>query len=299
MRQKGGFGPAAAAFLTFARVEKGLSSNSLASYSFDLNHFQAYWEKRGQAGFPGPEEIRHYLDALRAEGLASRSVARHLTTLRQFFRFLLSEGQVSEDPTALLAAPRQWQNLPKYLTGQQVDHLLSAPAGEKPNCRRDRAMMELLYACGLRVSELCTLRLTDLNLDLGFLRVTGKGEKQRLVPVGNRAQEAIREYLSLARPELLKARSSPYLFVTARGGAMTRQGFWKLLNGYGRKVGIFRNLTPHVVRHSFATHLLDGGADLRSVQTMLGHADIATTQIYTHVVRERLKGVVERHHPRN
>ncbi len=299
MRQEGGFGPAAAAFLTYARVEKGLSANSLASYSFDLNSFQVYWEKREEPGFPAPADISQYLDFLYAQGMASRSVARHLTTLRQFFRFLLSEGRVSEDPTALLSAPRQWQNLPKYLTRQQVTDLLNAPAGEKPNCRRDRAMIELLYACGLRVSELCTLRLTDLNLDLGFLRVTGKGEKQRLVPVGLKAQEAIREYLSLARPELLKARSSPYLFVTARGGAMTRQGFWKLLNGYGRRVGIFQNLTPHVVRHSFATHLLDGGADLRSVQTMLGHADIATTQIYTHVVRERLKGVVERHHPRN
>ncbi len=299
MTNEGGIGPAAAAFLAYARVEKGLSPNSLQSYSFDLKNFQEFCQRRNLSGMPGPADLREYLDSLHARGLSSRTVTRHLTTLRNLFRFLLSEGRIGEDPTALLNAPKQWQSLPKYLTSQQVEDLLNAPGTDRPNSRRDRAMIELLYACGLRVSELCSLRLTGLNLELGFLRVTGKGEKQRVVPVGGKAQEALREYLSDARPALLKARSSPYLFVTARGGPITRQGFWKLLNGYGRKAGIFRNLTPHVVRHSFATHLLEGGADLRSVQTMLGHADIATTQIYTHVVRERLKGVVQRHHPRN
>jgi integrase/recombinase XerD len=299
MTYEGGLGPAVAAFLTYARVEKGLSPNSLKSYSFDLISFQEFCLQREIHTLPGAPVLPEYLDFLHAQGLSTRSVARHLSTLRNLFRFLLSEGRIGEDPTALLNAPKQWQSLPKYLTPQQVVDLLGAPDLSRPNCRRDRAMIELLYACGLRVSELCSLRLTDLNLDLGFLRVTGKGEKQRIVPVGTRAQEALREYLSPARPALLKARSSPFLFVTARGGPMTRQGFWKLLNGYGRKAGIFRNLTPHVVRHSFATHLLEGGADLRSVQTMLGHADIATTQIYTHVVRERLKGVVDRHHPRS
>jgi integrase/recombinase XerD len=160
-------------------------------------------------------------------------------------------------------------------------------------------MLELLYACGLRVSELCSLKLSELNLELGFVRVTGKGNKQRLIPVGSLAQKALRHYLDSGRPALLKSRSSPHLFVTARGGAMTRQGFWKLLGIYGKQVGIFSDLTPHVVRHSFATHLLDGGADLRSVQTLLGHADIATTEIYTHVVRSRLRSVVDTHHPRS
>lgn len=299
MTTEGGIGPAAAAFLAYARVEKGLSPNSLQAYSFDLKNFQDFCHRRNLTGMPSPADLREYLDSLQAQGLSSRSVARHLTTIRNLFRFLLGEGRISEDPTALLNSPRQWQSLPKYLTSQQVEDLLNAPEADRPNGRRDRAMLEVLYACGLRVSELCSLPLTSLNLELGFLRVTGKGEKQRMVPIGAKAQAALREYLSDARPALLKARSSPYLFVTARGGPMTRQGFWKLLNGYGRKAGIFRNLTPHVVRHSFATHLLEGGADLRSVQTMLGHADIATTQIYTHVVRERLKGIVERHHPRN
>ena len=206
---------------------------------------------------------------------------------------------MEEDPTALLRAPRQWQNLPKYLNAQQVQAILGSPDATQPLGSRDRAMLELLYACGLRVSELCGLKLTDLNLELGFLRVTGKGSKQRMVPVGTKAQEALADYLQWARGAVLKSRSSAALFVTARGGPMTRQGFWKLLGGYGKQAGIFHNLTPHVVRHSFATHLLDGGADLRSVQTMLGHADIATTEIYTHVVRSRLRSVVDEHHPRS
>ncbi len=299
MTTEGGLGPAAAAFLTYARIEKGLSPNSLSSYSFDLKNFQEFCASRGITSIPDAGELRSYLDSLYAQGLSSRSIARHLTTLRNLYRFLLNEGRLGEDPTALLSAPRQWQNLPKYLNSQQVVDLLQAPDTRRPNGVRDTAMLEVLYACGLRVSELCLLRLTDMNLDLGFLRVTGKGNKQRMVPLGTKAQEALREYLSKARSSLLKSGSSPFLFVTARGGPMTRQGFWKLLAGYGRKVGIFQNLTPHVVRHSFATHLLEGGADLRSVQTMLGHADIATTQIYTHVVRARLRSVVDRHHPRN
>jgi len=299
MTTEGGLGPAAAAFLTYARIEKGLSPNSLSSYSFDLKHFQGFCTTRKISSIPAEGELRQYLDSLYAEGLSSRSVARHLTTLRGLYRFLLNEGRLGEDPTALLTAPRQWQNLPKYLNSQQVEDLLQSPDTAQPRGSRDRAMLEVLYACGLRVSELCLLRLTDVNLDLGFLRVTGKGNKQRMVPAGSKAQDALRGYLSNARGALLKSRSSPFLFVTARGGPMTRQGFWKLLNAYGRKVGIFHDLTPHVVRHSFATHLLEGGADLRSVQTMLGHADIATTQIYTHVVRARLRSVVDQHHPRS
>lgn len=299
MTTEGGLHPAAEAFLTYARVEKGLASNSLASYALDLKHFREFCGSRGESGIPGAEAVRGYLDALTAEGLSSRTVARHLTTLRNFFKFLVREGRISEDPTALLRAPGRWQKLPKYLNRQQVEAILGSPDGGQALGSRDRAMMEVLYACGLRVSELCGLKLTDLNLELGFLRVTGKGSKQRLVPVGKKAQEALGDYLQWARGAVLKSKTSSALFVTARGGPMTRQGFWKLLGGYGKQAGVFHDLTPHVVRHSFATHLLDGGADLRSVQTMLGHADIATTEIYTHVVRSRLRSVVDDHHPRS
>lgn len=298
MTTEGALSPAAEAFLTYARVEKGLAALSLSAYSLDLKDFQRFCETRKEDGLPGEETVRQYFDALAGRGLSSRSIARRLSTLRSFYRFLLGEGRISEDPTAILPSPRQWQNLPKYLNPQQVEDLLAAPDASTPTGCRDRAMLEVLYACGLRVSELCTLKVTDVNLQLGFLRVTGKRNKQRLVPIGSKARECVEAYQESARSAILKSKSSPYLFVTQRGGAMTRQGFWKLLGGHGRTAGIFNRLTPHVVRHSFATHLLDRGADLRSVQSMLGHADIATTQIYTHVLRSRLRTVVDTHHPR-
>ncbi len=299
MTTEGALSPAAEAFLTFARVEKGLAPSSLSSYALDLKDFQRFCNASKETGLPGEETVRQYFDSLPAAGLSGRSIARRLSTLRNFYRFLVSEGRISEDPTALLQAPKQWQTLPKYLSLQQVEDLLAAPDPGIPTGCRDRAMLEVLYACGLRVSELCTLKVTDANLQLGFLRVTGKRNKQRLVPLGSKAQDCVRTYIDTARNTLLKSHSSPYLFITQRGGPMTRQGFWKLLGGHGRKVGIFHRLTPHVVRHSFATHLLDRGADLRSVQSMLGHADIATTQIYTHVLRSRLRAVVDEHHPRS
>jgi integrase/recombinase XerD len=299
MKHEGDLAAACEAFLTWCRVEKGLARNSLASYALDLRQLCAYCRDRKLEGMPERETLRGYLDHLGVMGLSARTTARHLTTLRSLYRFLVSEGRIQEDATALLSAPRQWQNLPKFLNRQQIEDLLAAPDGGTPLGSRDRAMFELLYACGLRVSELVGLKKTDLNLDLGYLRVTGKGSKTRMVPLGEKAQEALREYLSSGRLALLKQRPSSYLFVTARGGCLTRQAFWKNLGQYGRKAGIFHNLTPHVLRHSFATHLLEGGADLRSVQAMLGHADIATTQIYTHVVRSRLRSVVDQHHPRS
>lgn len=285
-------------FLSFCRIEKGLSAHSLSAYALDLRSLTEWCRQAGIEQVPSTEELRRYLDALAARRLSPRSVARHLTTLRNFCRYLLREGLIAEDPSALLKSPRQWQTLPKYLTGHQVGGLLEAPDTGKPTGVRDLAMIELLYACGLRVSELCALKLADVNLDLGFLRVTGKGEKQRLVPVGSKAQQALRNYLESARAALLKGRASGSLFVTARGGPLTRQGFWKLLKLNGLKAGVRANLSPHVLRHSFATHLLEGGADLRSVQTLLGHADIATTQIYTHVARSRLRTTVDQFHPR-
>jgi integrase/recombinase XerD len=284
------------AFLQFCRLEKGLSGNSLSAYSADLLKFSAFIGDSGPA--PGTERLRDYLDHLYNSGLSSRSVARHLTTLRSYYGFLLREGQTGSDPTEHLRTPRQWQTIPKFLNLQDIEKILQAIDMGRPTGLRDRAMLELLYATGLRVSELCRVGIGDLNLDLGVLRTMGKGNKQRLVPAGKPAIAAVEEYLRNGRTALLKGRASKYLFVTARGGCLTRQGFWKLLGGYGKKAGIFQGLTPHVLRHSFATHLLEGGADLRSVQVMLGHADISTTQIYTHVMRSRLRDTVEKHHPR-
>jgi integrase/recombinase XerD len=298
MESAGRLAASAEAFLAFCRVEKGLSANSLAAYSQDIKDFIRYCAQQELAAPPGVEALRAYVDSLYRSGLGSRSVARRLTTLRNLYRYLLQEGGIDEDPTALLKPPRQWHNLPKYLNSQQIQGLLEAPDQSKPTGLRDRAMLELLYATGLRVSELCRVRLSELNREMGVVRVTGKGGKQRMVPVGRRALGAVEEYLAAGRPGLLKGRPSPYLFVTARGGPLTRQAFFLLLAQLGKKAGIFRGLSPHVLRHSFATHLLEGGADLRSVQTMLGHSDIATTQIYTHVVRSRLRATVDEHHPR-
>jgi len=285
-------------FLDFCRIEKGLAENSLEAYRSDLERFAAGCRPGPGRDFPSAEAIGLYLQALYQQGLGSRSVARHLTTVRNFVAYLLREGRMAGDPTASLALPRQWKNLPKFLNHSEIDRLIEAPDPAKPTGVRDRAMIELLYASGLRVSELCELQLSDVNEELGVVRVMGKGNKERLVPVGRSAVAALAEYQRTGRPLLLRGRGSKYLFVTARGTRMTRQCFWTLLRHCGTKAGILRRLTPHVLRHSFATHLLEGGADLRSVQTMLGHADISTTQIYTHVMRSRIREIVDRHHPR-
>jgi integrase/recombinase XerD len=286
----------ARAFLNYCRVEKGLSANSISAYGADLERFIV--SIGAHADLPGPELPRLYIDSLYRGELSNRSVVRHLATLRCFFRFLLQEGVIGWDPAQELRPPKQWQTIPKFLNLGEIEKLIQAPDTARPTGLRDRAMIELLYASGLRVSELCRVGVSDLDARMGYVRVTGKGNKQRLVPVGREAIGAVERYLAEGRGALLKGRASRYLFVTARGGCLTRQAFWKLLAGYGRKVQIFRGLTPHVLRHSFATHLLDGGADLRSVQVMLGHADISTTQIYTHVMRSRLRETVQKHHPR-
>jgi integrase/recombinase XerD len=286
-----------AAFLDFCRIEKGLSANTLEAYARDLERFGRYSKTSGPVADPA-EMVRRYLDSLYHSGLSSRSIARHLTTLRNLYSYLLRERLVASDPTENIRSPKQWKEIPKFLTLEQVEKLVAAPDPRKANGLRDRAMLELLYATGMRVSEVCATRLADLNTGMGFLRVTGKGNKQRITPVGHQALAAIETYLRDGRPRLLRGRVSEYLFVTARGSKLTRQGFWKLLEGLGRRAGIFHDLSPHVIRHSFATHLLERGADLRSVQTMLGHADISTTQIYTHVMRSRLRQMIDRHHPR-
>ena len=279
-------------FLDFCRIEKGLSANTLSAYRLDLERYIAYGE--GETA----EHLRSYLDSLYQAGLSSRSIARHLTTLRTYLAFQQREGMLLTDPMATITTPRHGKALPKRLSPEEVERLVAAPDRAKPNGLRDAAMLELLYACGTRVSELCTVLLRGLDLETGLLRVTGKGNKERLIPVGKSAIASLTEYLRSGRGQLLKGRVNRHLFVTARGGPMTRQAFWHLIKGYGRKAGIHQPLTPHLLRHTFATHLLDGGADLRSVQTLLGHADISTTQIYTHVLRSRLRKTVDEHHPR-
>lgn len=285
-------------FLDFCRIEKGLAANTLAAYGLDLARFSAFAQDQGGDRLPDTEGVRRYVDTLYAAGLQGRSVARHLITLRNLYGFLLREGLIGTDPTAVLVLPRQWKNLPKYLNLEEINRLTETPDTARATGLRNRAMLELLYAAGLRVSELCQIEISDLDGDQGVVRVMGKGGKQRLVPFGETALEAIDAWLANGRPSLLRGRASPYLFVTARGTRLTRQGFWKALAQCGKKAGIFRQLSPHVLRHSFATHLLEGGADLRAVQTMLGHADISTTEIYTHVARSRLRKTVEEHHPR-
>ncbi|MEZ5351074.1 MAG: site-specific tyrosine recombinase XerD [Bryobacteraceae bacterium] len=302
------------AFLSFCRVEKGLAANSIAAYRGDLSGYFAFLKNSNPArqdGSTGPDSqpqagptldadaaVGPYLDSLYAAGLSSRSIARRLTTLRNFYGFLLREGKIAVDPVGTVPLPRQGRSLPKRLSAEEVERLLDAPPATAAAGLRDRAMFQLLYASGPRVSELCLVEVRDVDLNTGIVRVTGKGNKQRLIPVGRSAIEAIRAYLELGRGALLKGRQSRYLFVTARGGPLTRQGFWKLLRHHGRAAGIAQTLTPHLIRHTFATHLLEGGADLRSVQSMLGHADIATTQIYTHVLRTRLRKTIDDHHPR-
>lgn len=289
---------ASASFLTFCRVEKGLAANSIDAYRRDLAAFSAWTAEAKLAGFPTVEDLRCYLDFLYGKGLQGRSVARHLTTLRNFYKFLLEQGLVSVDPSEFLSSPKQWSTIPKFLNSEEIGRLLNAPAADTPLGLRDRAMLELLYASGLRVSELCSVQVSDVERSVGIVRVTGKGNKQRLVPMGASALRAIEDYIENGRLAILKRRISKFLFVTGRGGRLTRQAFWKLLAQHGLRAGITRPLTPHVLRHSFATHLLEGGADLRSVQTMLGHADISTTQVYTHVVRGRLRRTIDDHHPR-
>ncbi len=245
------------------------------------------------------DTLRTFLDRLRQQKLSNRSIARKTATLRGFFGFLAEKEELASNPAELLVGPKIGSALPKYLDLPAVDRLLDSPEKDSKTGLRDKAMLQLLYGAGLRVSELIQLRVADIDACGGTVRVIGKGDKQRLIPIGREAVRALEDYSREQRPQLLKGRQSPYIFVTARGGAMTRQGFWKLLKGHGKNAGIFRTLSPHVLRHTFATHLLERGADLRSVQTMLGHADIGTTEIYTHVMRSRLKKVVDAHHPRS
>jgi integrase/recombinase XerD len=287
-------------YLDHVKIERGLSRNTVEAYGRDLAKFTGWAANQG-VDDAKEVEARHllaYLVDLAKGKLAVRSQARNLVALRGLFKHLRAERYVDADPTAELELPKIGRPLPVVLTLDEVDRLLAAPAGAAPRRVRDRAMLETLYATGLRVSELVTLKLADINLAEGYLSTVGKGKKQRLVPLGAAAREHIAVYLAAARPGFDRGRNVPALFLTHHGRAMTRQGFWKLLAGYARAAGIRKRISPHKLRHSFATHLLERGADLRAVQAMLGHADIGTTQVYTHLSNTRLKQVYKQHHPR-
>lgn len=287
-------------YLNYLLVEKGLAKTTLESYSRDLMRFLRYMDSTGTADVSGTDTtlILQYLIKLRDTGLGARSRARHLVTLRGFYRFLVQEKIIDHDPVRQVDLPKTTLKLPDVLSVEEIQLLLNAPDNRKPAGIRDGAMLELLYAAGLRVSELTFLRVQDVNLEAGFVRVIGKGSKERIVPIGMYAIEKVRSYLQVARGALLKEIASPYLFVARAGKPISRQGFWKRLKQYALSAGLQKRVTPHSLRHSFASHLLEGGADLRTVQVMLGHVDISTTQIYTHVARKRLKQIHEKYHPR-
>lgn len=293
---------AISSFVMHVKVEKGLSVNTVSAYRRDLVKFESFAKKRKLAlETVSRDDLVDFLASLYREKLESRTVARHLVTLRNFFRFAQIQESISSDPSINLESPKIRRSLPGYLRLEEVEHLLNQPDAKTALGMRDRAMLEVLYSTGLRVSELVSLRVSDLDGKTGCVRCIGKGDKERIVPVGRKALSMVDKYLREARPELLrqaKAVNGPALFVNRRGVSLSRVGVWKILSAYGRRAGLRVALTPHMLRHSFATHLLERGADLRSVQLMLGHADISTTQIYTHVVEERLKQVYKAHHPR-
>jgi len=289
-------------YLSHLRVERNLAENTLAAYGRDLGRFVEFLEARGvgDVAAVGPAEIAAHLAALARQGLAASSQSRARSAVRTLFRFLTDELRLARNPADEVEAPRPWRRLPDYLTLDEVDRLLAAPDASTVRGLRDAAMLEVLYATGLRVSELVGLRLAHLDLEVGYVSVLGKGSKERIVPLGEVALERLRTYLDAARPVLTRGHPSAFLFPGRRPGApLTRQGFWRLLGRYARATGIARAVSPHKLRHSFATHLLERGADLRSVQLMLGHADLSTTQIYTHVNRERLRRLHARFHPRS
>jgi len=285
-------------YLAVLLVERGLAANSVAAYRRDLAGFGRWLAGRGvDAGACERADLRRYLTDMRARGLAARSAARALAALRGLYRYMVEQGVTTQDPTLDLESPKLMRALPHFLTAREVEDLLAAPDVSRPLGLRDRAMLETLYATGVRVSELVGLTVNQLRLDPGYVRVWGKGSKERIVPVGSQARAWLGRYLEVARPGLDRRREEE-LFLTYRGTGMTRQRFWQLVKRYGRAAGITTHLSPHVVRHSFATHLLEHGADLRAVQAMLGHADISTTEIYTHVTRERLRALYDSKHPR-
>ena len=292
-------------YLQHLKVERNLSENTLSAYSTDLGQFADFCideEEVSSVGEVGESQVSNFMVSLLDRGLKSRTASRKLSTVRGLFEYLLTEEEVDADPTEAVDAPRYGRNMPTVLSLDEVERLLEAPDRSTPEGHRDWVMLEVLYATGLRVTELVELKLGDIDMEGGYVDVVGKGDKQRIVPLGEVAVDALEDYIDRIRPVLLEkhggAGCTPYLFVTRRGSSMTRQGFWKNLKRYGRVAGIDKSISPHTLRHSFATHLLERGADLRIVQSLLGHADINTTEIYTHVAQARLKSMYEEHHPR-
>ncbi len=287
-------------FISYILIEKGLSEQTVTSYSSDLQRYMAFLIENGVTQLSENDTyyiLKHMID-LRNEGLSASSRARHLVTLRSFYRFLYQERILKKDPSKLIDFPKSGLKLPDTLTIDEVTRLIESPDTSKLKGKRDAAMIELLYAAGLRVSELVNMKMISLNTEAQFIRVFGKGSKERIIPIGHYARDKIEDYCRNARPVLLKSYVSEYLFIARAGKPMTRQGFWKMLNKYALIASIDKSISPHTLRHSFATHLLEGGADLRVVQMMLGHSDISTTQIYTHISREHLKAIHKKFHPR-
>ncbi|MBB4823820.1 integrase/recombinase XerD [Sporosarcina luteola] len=287
-------------YLHFLRVERQLAKNTLVSYQRDLLDYIAHLEKEGYETIDQIDRsvILLYFQKLKDLGKSTRTISRHVSSIRSYHQFLLREKVSSQDPTVHLETPKLEQKLPRVLSVSEVDALINSPDSTKPLGKRDIALLELLYGTGMRVSELIGLNREDLHLTMGFVRIFGKGSKERIVPLGTGAIKACQRYVEEARPALVKNKDPEALFLNMRGTRLTRQGCWKILKGYALEAGIQQELTPHILRHSFATHLIENGADLRAVQEMLGHSDISTTQIYTHVSRSRLKDVYVKYHPR-
>ena len=291
--------PAVNRFLDAVWTERGLSPNTLAAYRADLTALSRWLaERQVPMVQTSHKDLQQFIESRVDAGARPRSTARQLSSFRRFFRYLVREGEIQEDPTAQIAMPKIGRSLPKSLTEEEVEALLAAPTVRDPLGNRDRTMLEVLYATGLRVSELVNLRYAQINLNQGVIRIVGKGNRERLIPLGDEAVRWLTEFVHGARDEILLDRQTDYLFPTRRGDRMTRQAFWHIIKRYARKSGVAQGLSPHTLRHAFATHLLNHGADLRVVQILLGHSDLSTTQIYTHVASERMKELHSRHHPR-
>lgn len=287
-------------FINYLSAERGLARNTLISYNFDLMFFIKYCGEKSldPAGQGARQAVLNYLSSLHKGGMASSTISRRLAAIKSFYRFMLNEGKMELDPTQEIESPRPGVKLPRVLSIQEVDLLLAQPKISLPAGIRDKAMLEVLYATGMRVTELISIYVSDVNLDQGYLRCFGKGSKERIIPLGGLATRHTREYLVRGRVKLVKAKRTDILFLNQYGQGLSRQGFWKIIKKYARQAMIRKAITPHTLRHSFATHMLENGADLRSVQELLGHADISTTQIYTHISKKHLKEAYRKAHPR-
>ncbi len=287
-------------FLNYLAVERGLADNTLLAYRRDLTKYAAFLKERGveHGGQVSRQHVTDFMFSQKTAGLSATSICRALSAVKMFHRFLVREGLAPEDPTNLVDTPKLWKRVPDAMTTGEIEAMINATQGNGWQVIRDKAILELFYASGMRVSELVNLNVESINFDIGYVRCIGKGRKERIIPVGKRAREAVQRYCETSRKRLAKEKGSPVLFLSRLGKKISRQSIWKLIKGYARKAKISKEIKPHTLRHSFATHLLEHGADLRSVQEMLGHSDISTTQIYTHVDRERLKSIHKQFHPR-